>query len=125
MQGGGTTGSDSVLRTPLEPGSGVPNIVAEMSDDMLDDLLGDIDIDAAIAASGKLPSRVIAAPSELAEVTDFPPLLPTEVGSSSAATFETNKNPVSVKSGTAACQVDDDMIENLMQGLDGDDFADV
>jgi hypothetical protein len=111
------------LRTAIEPGSGVSNIVAEMSDDMLDDLLGDIDIDAAIAASGKVPSQVIAVPSKL--VTDFPPPLPTEVGPSTAATFETTKKPISVKSGTAACQVDDDMIENLMQGLDGDDFADV
>jgi hypothetical protein len=117
----------------------MPNEVAEMSEDMLDDLLGDIDIDAAIAASGKTSKRNAptapeanscaahtAPESNSSALTSTSGLLQFQTVAVPDKNCDATRGTIPHSDVTVSpCRVDDEMIANLMQGLDGDDFADV
>lgn len=116
--------ANSTTLTPMQ--------VADINDELLDDILGNVDIDAAIAASGK--GSIVASnsrqPSSQDSANPDRSYYATSFAANGTSHDHTNASAVQQDAMSSAQgklsltdEVDDDIIANLMEGLDGDDFA--
>lgn len=124
----------NLQRTPVELRQPA-TVVSDINDDILDDILGNVDIDAAIAASGKCPAVASGSDPQNSRQNHGTQQNQGRLDSSAptsraaadnpSATLVTHASKPDPIPTSFAETVDDEIIANLMEGLDGDDFIDV